>query len=368
MTHNAYHNKTLQWLFYIAVLAVLGAVPLISNDAFLLNQLAIYGVYGMLAVSISLCWGSGGILNMGQGIAFGLGAYCMAMTMQMQTQADGTIPPFMLNNGLDSLPLLWQPFQNTSTGIFLALFVPTVFYLIFGGIMFTARVSGPFFAIMTLATLSAFATIFVDLQPYTNGVNGISPPSSLKLDQTEIDPYSSGAYWFVFALLAACTVAAKLINQSRFGLIVRALKDDPERVRFLGYNVAIYETLVYTLSGLIAAIAGCCFAVLTQYVSPAQFEVGFSISIVIWVALGGRNSLIWAMFGAFTVQGAQSYVGDQFLSTWILILGFSFILVVRFLPGGLAGLVETLLGRTTKLKMEAEHANLEFSDGKEVLK
>ena len=149
---------------------------------------------------------------------------------------------------------------------------------------------------------------------------------------------------------------------------MRALKDDPERVRFLGYNVAIYETLVYTLSGLIAAIAGCCFAVLTQYVSPAQFEVGFSISIVIWVALGGRNSLIWAMFGAFTVQGAQSYVGDQFLSTWILILGFSFILVVRFLPGGLAGLVETLLGRTTKLKMEAEHANLEFSDGKEVLK
>lgn len=368
MTKNAYHNKTLQWLFYIAVLAVLGAVPLISNDAFLLNQLAIYGVYGMLAVSISLCWGSGGILNMGQGIAFGLGAYCMAMTMQMQSQADGTIPPFMLNNGLDNLPLLWQPFHNTSTGIFLALFVPTVFYLIFGGIMFTARVSGPFFAIMTLATLSAFATIFVDLQPYTNGVNGISPPSSLKLGQTEIDPYSSGAYWFVFALLAACTVAAKLINQSRFGLIVRALKDDPERVRFLGYNVAIYETLVYTLSGLIAAIAGCCFAVLTQYVSPAQFEVGFSISIVIWVALGGRNSLIWAMFGAFTVQGAQSYVGDQFLSTWILILGFSFILVVRFLPGGLAGLVETLLGRTTKLKMEAEHANLEFSDGKEVLK
>lgn len=368
MIQNPYHNKTLQWLFYLVVFALLGAVPLISDDAFLLNQLAIYGVYGMLAVSISLCWGSGGILNMGQGIAFGLGAYCMAMTMQMQTQAEGTIPPFMLNNGLDALPWIWQPFQDTTTGIILALLIPTAFYLIFGGVMFTARVSGPFFAIMTLATLSAFATIFVDLQPYTNGVNGISPPGSLNLGETEIDPYSSGAYWFVFALLVACTGAAKLINQSRFGLIVRALKDDPERVRFLGYNVAIYETLVYALSGLIAAIAGCCFAVLTQYVSPAQFEVGFSISIVIWVALGGRNSLIWAMFGAFTVQGAQSYVGDQFLSTWILILGFSFILVVRFLPGGFAGLVETILGRAAKPEMGADTANLEFSDAKEVAK
>src|SRR6056297_304389 len=368
MIQNPYHNKTLQWLFYLVVFALLGVVPLISDDAFLLNQLAVYGVYGMLAVSISLCWGSGGILNMGQGIAFGLGAYCMAMTMQMQTQAEGTIPPFMLNNGLDALPWIWQPFQDTTTGIILALLIPTAFYLIFGGVMFTARVSGPFFAIMTLATLSAFATIFVDLQPYTNGVNGISPPGSLNLGETEIDPYSSGAYWFVFALLVACTVAAKLINQSRFGLIVRALKDDPERVRFLGYNVAIYETLVYALSGLIAAIAGCCFAVLTQYVSPAQFEVGFSISIVIWVALGGRNSLIWAMFGAFTVQGAQSYVGDQFLSTWILILGFSFILVVRFLPGGFAGLVETILGRAAKPEMGADTANLEFSDAKEVAK
>jgi urea transport system permease protein len=288
--------------------------------------------------------------------------------MQMQTQAPGTIPPFMLNNGLDSLPAIWEPFRDTSTGIILALLVPTLFYLVFGGIMFSARVSGPFFAIMTLATLSAFATIFVDLQPFTNGVNGISPPGSLNIGEIEIDPYSSGAYWFVFSLMVACTCVAKLINQSRFGLIVRALKDDPERVRFLGYNVAIYETLVYALSGLIAAIAGCCFAVLTQYVSPAQFDVGFSIGIVIWAALGGRNSLIWAMFGAFTVQGAQSYVGDQFLNTWILILGFSFILVVRFLPGGFAGLVETVLGRVSKPKPQSVPAGLSFSDRKETAK
>lgn len=345
MIRNPYSNKRLQWLSYIIVLVLLGAVPLMTDDAFLLNQLATYGVFGLLAVSVSFCWGSGGILNLGQGVAFGLGAYGMAMTMQMQSQAPGSIPPFMLNNGLDALPMLWQPFASTGWGIFLALFVPTFFYMIFGGLMFVARVSGPFFAIMTLAILSALATITTDLQAYTNGVNGISPPGALMIGNLMFDPYSSFSYWTVFAVLALCVIAAKLLNQSRFGLVVRALKDDPERVRFLGYNVAVYEMATYALAGFIAALAGCCFAMLTQYVSPAQFDVSFSISMVIWAAIGGRNSLLWAMLGAFLVQGAQSYVGDSFLNTWILILGFFFILVVRFLPNGLAGLVESLLGR-----------------------
>lgn len=364
MELNLYHNKMLQWLAYIAVFAILGGVPLMTDDAFLLNQLATYGVYGLLAVSISLCWGSGGILNLGQGIAFALGAYAMAMTMQMQHQAEGTIPPFMLNNGLDTLPFFWEPFWDTGTGIMLAILVPTLFYLVFGGVMFAARVSGPFFAIMTLAILSALGTIFVALQPYTNGVNGISPPGALEINGVMIDPYSSLVYWGVWALLLLCTFGAKLLTQSRFGLVVRALKDDPERVRFLGYNVAVYETCVYAASGFMAAIAGCCFAVLTQYVSPAQFQVSFSISVVIWAAIGGRNSLLWAMLGAFSVQGAQSYAGDQFLDTWILILGFSFILVVRFLPGGFAGLMERILGRLPRSGRAGQQADVEISGAK----
>ena len=346
MDKNPYNNRTLQWLAYAAFFVVLALVPGLMDDAFLLNQLATYGVYGMLALSISLCWGFGGILNLGQGIGFGLGAYGMAMTMQMQSQNADTnpIPPFMLNNGLDALPGVWAPFASTGWGIFLALFVPTLFYIIFGGLMFKARVSGPFFAIMTIAILTAIATLFVDLQPYTNGVNGISPPSALVVFGITIDPYASISYWVVLGLLALSTIVAKLLTQSRFGIVVRALQDDAERVRFLGYNVAIYETVVYAISGFIAALAGCAIAFLDQYVSPAQFDVSFSISIVIWAAIGGRSSLLWAMFGAFIVKGAESYVGDEFLSTWIVILGLFFILVVRFLPFGLAGLMRTILG------------------------
>lgn len=348
MMQNPYHNKTLQWVAYAVFFGLIAIIPLRLDDAFLLNQLSTYGVYGILALSLSLCWGFGGILNLGQGVAFGLGAYGMAMTMQMQSQsATDPIPPFMLNNALDSLPLVWEPFWNTGVGIFLALAVPTLYCLIFGALMFQARVSGPFFSIMTLAMLSAVYTIFIDLQPYTNGVNGITPPSPLTIGEFVIDPYSTTSFWTVYVVLLLTTVGAKLLTQSKFGLIVQAQKNDAERVRFLGYNVAVYETLIYTISGFIAALAGCCFGLLTQYVSPGQFDVSFSISMVIWAAIGGRGSLLWAILGAFLVQGAQSYLGDEFLNTWILMLGFFFILVVRFLPGGLAGLVETILGRMT---------------------
>jgi urea transport system permease protein len=341
---NIFHNVKAQWLAYAAFFLLLGIVPLFVSDNFLLNQMSTYGVYGMLALAISLCWGFGGILNLGLGIPFGLGAYGMAMTMQLQSQdASNPIPPFMLNNSLDHLPMLWEPFKNTGVGIALALIVPTLFCAIFGSLMFRARVSGPFFAIMTLAMLSAWYTLTIDLQPFTNGINGITPPSPFKIGEFVLDPYSPAAYWTVFVLLLVATVAAKLMTLSRFGLVIQAVRGDAERVRFLGYNVAGYETAIYTISGFIAAIAGCCWVAVTQYVSPAQFDTTLSLSMVIWAGVGGRSSLIGSILGAFIIMGAQSYLGDALLATWLLVLGTFFILVVRFLPKGLIGLVENIL-------------------------
>lgn len=342
---NLYHNKTAQWIAYLVFFAAIAAVPLVVKDSFRLNQFSTYGVYGMLALSISLCWGFGGILNLGQGIAFGLAAYCMAMTMQMQAQDPDSnpMPPFMLNNSLDHLPLMWQPFWNTGLGIVLALAIPTLFCFVFGSVMFRARVSGPFFAIMTLAMLSAIGTIILDVQPYTNGANGITPPQPLALGDVTIDPYGTTAYWVVCGLLIATTAAAKLLTTSKFGLLIQAVRGDAERARFLGYNVASYETAIYTLSGFIAAVAGCCFVMLVQYVSPAQLDVSFSVTMVIWAGIGGRLSLLGSILGAFLIQGGQSYLGDAFINTWLLGLGAFFIIVVRFLPKGLAGLFEACL-------------------------
>ncbi|MHB8885493.1 MAG: urea ABC transporter permease subunit UrtC [Methylovirgula sp.] len=343
---NIYHSPKAQWAVYLTLFILLAVIPFVTSDSFLLNRFASYGIYAMLAVSISLCWGFGGILNLGQGIAFGLAAYGMGMTMQLQSQdpISNPMPPFMANNSLDHLPAFWVPFQNTTVGVILSLAVPTLFYVIFGSIVFRARVSGPFIAIMTLAMLSAFYAITVDMQPYTNGANGLTPPAPLKLFGGQLDPYSPAAYWFVYGMLLLTTFGSKYLTQTKFGLVVQALRSDPERVRFLGYNVALYETTIYTISGLIAAIAGCCFVILVQYVSPAQFDTNFSIGMVIWAGIGGRFSLIGSMIGALAIQGGQSYLGDMFLNTWLLLLGGFFILVVRFLPKGLAGLLETALG------------------------
>ncbi len=347
ISSNLYHNKKYQWGAYIALFVALAFVPMVvGDDVFLLNQLSVFGVYAILALSVSLCWGFGGILNLGQGIAFGLGCYGMAMTMQLQSQdsVDDRIPPFMLNNSVEDLPWLWELFWNTEVGILLALGVPTLFAVIFGFLMFKGRVSGPFFAIMSLALLSAIYMLVTDLQFLTNGSNGITPPDALEVFGLVIDPYDYASYWLVYAALVSLTIICKLLTQSKFGLVVQALKNDPERVRFLGYSVALYETVIYAISAFVAAVAGCCYVVLTQYCSNGQFGVVFSISIVIWAAIGGRGSLLWAMMGAFIVQGAQSYLGDEFLNAWLLILGFFFIIVVRFLPNGLASLWEMLLG------------------------
>src|SRR6056297_797521 len=196
MQNNLYHNRTAQWLAYLVLFAILILVPFIWDDAFLLNQFARYCVLALLAVSVSLIWGFGGILSLGQGIAFGLAAYGMGMTMQMQFQdpVSNPMPSFMLTNELETLPLLWEPFWNTGIGLVLTLAVPTLFFVLFGWMMFQARVAGVFVAIMTLAMLAAWYSMAYDMQPFTAGFNGISPPLPLQVFGTMIDPYSATAY------------------------------------------------------------------------------------------------------------------------------------------------------------------------------
>jgi urea transport system permease protein len=345
--NNPYHDPRAQWAAYVAFFVLLACVPLVVENSFTINLLARFVVLGMLALSVSLVWGYGGILSLGQGIAFGLAAYGMGMTMQMQSQdpESAPIPSFMLTNELSELPALWEPFWHAPTGIALALIVPTLFFMALGAIMFQARVAGVFVAIVTLAMLSAWYSMAFDMQPYTAGFNGISPPSPLALGGYSIDPYSPAAYWIALACLAVLTLGLKTLLHSKFGLIIQAVREDPERARFLGYSVAGYQVTVFTLSGFVAAVAGVLWVMIVQYVSPTSLEVSFSVTMVIWAAVGGRMSLIGAIIGAFVVNGMQSFLGDELLYGFLLVLGGLFIVIVRFLPNGLAGLLEAGLGR-----------------------
>ncbi|CEJ88175.1 Putative branched-chain amino acid ABC transporter, permease protein [Hyphomicrobium sp. GJ21] len=342
---NIYHNRKAQWAAYLALFAALALLPLIAGDSFVLNQLARYAALAMLAVSVSFVWGYGGILSLGQGIAFGIAAYGMAMTMQMQSQdpVSAPIPSFMLTNGIETLPWLWAPFWSTPVGLILTLAVPTLFFIGFGAMMFQARVAGVFVAIMTLAMLAALYSMAYDMQPYTAGFNGITPPAPFVFMGITFDPYGTTAYYLCIAILAFVTLSAKALLQSKFGTIVQAIRDDAERVRFLGYNVAYYQVVVFAISGLIAAFGGLCWVLIVQYVSPTSFEITLSISAVIWAAVGGRMSLFGAIVGAFLINGMQSYLGDELQQIWLIILGAAFIGVVLFLPNGIAGVIERVL-------------------------
>lgn len=354
---NLYYNRKAQWAAYIGFFVIILGLPAVVTDGYFLNLFGTYGVFAMLALSVSLVWGGGGVLTLGQGIPFGLGAYGMAMTMQMQSQdPSNPIPPFMLNNSLTHLPWFWEPFTHAGLGILLSLALPTLFWMLFGGVMFAARISGGFVAVMTLALLSAINLLVLDVQPYTNGANGLTPPNPLQLFGFAVDPYGVPGYYIVAVSLVLLTGIAKLTLQSKFGLVTYAIRSDPERARFLGYNVFAYQTLLFGMSGFIAAVAGCLFVMLVQYVSPAQLDVSFSVGMVIWAGIGGRESLLWAMFGALLINGAQTGVGDTLLNTWLLVLGVFFILVVRFLPKGLGGLWEAALGYFSRGSIKTEAA------------
>ena len=343
---NLYHDKRAQWAMYVLLFVALAAIPFFVDDAFTLNQFSRYAVLALLSVSVSLVWGFGGILSLGQGIAFGMAAYCMGATMQMQSQdpVSDPIPSFMLTNELNKLPFIWEPFWNTGAGLALAFGLPTLFFVVFGYMMFKARLAGGFVAIMTLAMLGAWYSMAYDMQPFTGGFNGISPPNAFKMLGITFDPYSPLVYWVAVGALALCTIVVKLLLQSKFGVIVQAIRNDAERARFLGYSVSFYQVVVFTLSGIIAAIAGVLWVMIVQYVSPTSLEVTFSISMVIWAALGGRLSLFGAIIGALFVNSVQSYLGDELQATYFVILGAIFVLVVRFLPKGIAGLFETVIG------------------------
>lgn len=345
MSSNLYHNRKAQWAAYAVVFVIIALVPFIFDNPFVINQIARYTVFAILAVSVSLVWGYGGILSLGQGLGFGIAAYGMGMTMQMQFQNPETdpIPSFMLTNELTELPLMWQPFWSTPVGLILTLAVPTAIFLGIGILMFQARVAGVFIAIMTLAILAAWYSMAYDMQPFTAGFNGISPPLPFQFMGYSIDPYGAPAFWICVAFLVLLTAAAKLLMHSKFGMVVQAIRDDAERARFLGYNVAYYQVLLFTISGFIAACAGLCYVMVVQYVSPTSLELSLSISAVIWAAVGGRLSLMGAIIGAFLVNGIQSYLGDELQQVWMIMLGGIFIAVVLFLPRGLVGLAEKLL-------------------------
>lgn len=337
-------------LYGVVCLAIL-AVPLLVDNAFLLNKYARYLIFGMLAIALSLSWGYAGILNLGQAMTFGLGSYCMAMflklkTVPIHTGSDG-LPDFMVWNNVTELPWIWVPFQSMPFALLAGMLVPALFAALLGWFMFGGRVAGVYAAIITLATMVVVNLIIIDQQSYTGGFNGITDLAQFDILGLTFDAYSASTYYLVAVCLTVTLFLALAVSRSKTGLILQAVRDQEERVRFFGYDVALYKTFIFALSAAIAGLAGMLYTIVMEFASPTFLGVPLSLSIVIWVAVGGRQSLLGAMLGAMLVTGVQGALSETeaFLETWTLVMGGLFVLIVLFMPKGLAGAVEALLRR-----------------------
>ncbi len=334
-------------LLGIAVLAVLLVVILpLSLDVFRLNLVAKYLTYSFVALGLVLCWGFGGILSLGQGVFFGLGGYCMAMFLKLEAssvantkiQSTPGIPDFMDWNQITELPIFWKPFHSLGFTIVAIFIVPAIFAFIVGAAMFKRRVGGVYFAIITQAIAAILTILIVGQQGYTGGINGITDLRTLKGWDIRTDHAKFILYFVEVACLFGCIFAAQFIRHSKLGRILVAMRDKEDRVRFSGYSVANFKIFAFCAAAVFASIGGALFTLEVGFMSPSFVGIIPSIEMVIYTAVGGRMSILGAVYGTLLVNAAKTSFSETFPQLWLFGLGGLFILVVLAFPNGLAGI------------------------------
>jgi len=320
----------------VAVLLLVLAPALLSD--FRLGLLAKYLCYAILAVGIAIAWGNGGMLVLGQGLFFGLGGYCMAMYLKLEESGSVGLPDFMTWSGVESLPLVWKPFQHSWVALIAVVAVPVAVATLLGLLVFRSRVRGPYFAILTQALAAAFVILLVGQQGKTGGTNGLTNIQSF-FGLSLADPADQRVIYFIVAItLGAVYLLARQLLNSRYGKLLMAVRDAEDRARFLGYNPTTVKVLAFATAAGMAGIAGALFVPVVGIISPALLGVVPSIEMVIWVAVGGRASLAGAIAGALLVNLGKTEISEEFPSQWTYLLGAMFVFVVAFAPKGLAGL------------------------------
>jgi urea transport system permease protein len=372
-------KRVIDWAVYAAFVIIIMTAPLVM-EPFWLNRVAKYLVYGMLGIAVALSWGYAGILNLGQGLFFGAGAYMLAMSLKLasttslQQGSDRPVPDFMLWNAEPGSPtelccinkasFLWLPFQSQWFGVAMGLILPVAIATILGMIVFRKRISGVFVSIITLAVVLLVRLVVIDSQPVTNGFNGLTDLGWFKVGGLEFDPFVVETYYLVAVSLSLVLVGARLLIFTRAGLILQAVRDDQNRARYLGFDVTAYQTFFFAVSAAIAGFAGMLYVVVSEFASPTFMDLTFSITMVVWAAVGGRSSILGACIGAIIINVLSATVSETegFAEAWKAIIGLIFVLVVLYLPRGIAGLAHDFVDRIVTRRSAPSSRPLRVSD------
>lgn len=316
-------------------------------------------LFGVLAISLDLVWGFTGILSFAHGVFFTLGGYAMAYYLKLNLSSTantygGELPDFMVWNGLKELPWFIAPLKSFPIAAIAMVAVPAAFAYIIGWFIFRSKVSGVYITIITLAIASALTTFFVSQQAYTGGTNGITDVSRLSFFGTDIPLI--GLYFIILAFTTLVLIGSWWLTQSNFGLILRSIKENEQRISYLGYDVASFKIFIWTLSAGIAGVAGGLFVPLNRFISPVYLAVAFGTQVVIWVAIGGRGTLIGPLIAAILLGQVQNYA-ERVTQDWQLIVGVLLLVVVLFLPDGLMSLIPQRLNLANAKIMASSTSN-----------
>ncbi|QEO08905.1 urea ABC transporter permease subunit UrtC [Protaetiibacter larvae] len=318
-----------------------------------INNLGKYCCYAIVAVGIGLAWGRGGMLVMGQGVFFGLGAYAMAMYLTLETAGPGKIPTFMiLYDPLAPLPAFWEPFRNGGFALLAIVLLPVIAATVLGFALFKRRVKGAYFAILSQALAVALATLVSSTIRETGGDTGLSNFKSF-FGYLLNDPANKVMLYLIAAsALILCMLLVWQLHRSRFGELLLATRDAEERVRFLGYDSANVKLVAYVIAAVMASIGGALFVPIVGIITPQEIGAAASILMIAGVALGGRASLFGPVLGAMAIGWGQSSVASSLPEAWVYILGLLFILVTLFLPKGLSSLFARVRGALPGVKAQ----------------
>ena len=302
-----------------------------------------YLCYAMLALAVDLVWGFAGILSLGHAAFFSLGGYAMGMYLMRQIGTRGTygnaiLPDFMVFLNWKELPWYWHGFDNPGFAILMVLLVPGVLALVFGWLAFRSRVSGVYLSIITQALTFALLLAFFRNDMGFGGNNGLTDFKEMFGFRLQADSTRAGLLLASAVMLCAMLLVARFIVTSRFGKVLVAVRDAEARTRFIGYRPERYKLFVFVVSAVMAGIGGALYVPQVGIINPSEFSPANSIEAVIWVAVGGRGTLVGAILGAVLVNGGKTFFTGALPDVWLFALGALFIGVTLFLPHGVLGL------------------------------
>jgi len=340
----------------VVVLPICNAAPpdtVIHVSNFTLNLFGKFLTYAILALGLDLLWGYAGVLSLGHGVFFGLGAYAMGMHLMLEIGTKSVyqtaLPDFMVWNRVTQLPMFWKPFHHAWFALIAIVAVPAVVALAFGFLAFRSRVRGVYFSIITQAFALCAWLVFNRNEMNLGGTNGLADFKTVFGFPLGSPGTQRGLYVVTALTLVGAYALCWWITRSRAGKVLVAIRDSETRVLFSGYSPVGFKLFVFVVSAALAGVAGALYVPQVGIITPARIGVLPSIEMVVWVAAGGRGTLIGAVVGAFGVNWIQSWLTTSYPDLWLLFLGALFMGVVLFFPDGIVGASTRLGGRLSGL-------------------